>query len=115
MQDLDSLGSCYTQAVTSRRCAAKTMTKETYLTTISYELKDPMSCEADETKRLSGLQHDTSAQGETILVSDKYFNHKHKRRVGRKLDCNISPMTTCMYSFNSVKKGKISNAESNGF
>ena len=90
------------------------MTKKKCSTTISIEPKDSMSSGADEGKRFGGLQQITSAQGKTIFFNDKYIDHKLERIVCRKLDCRILPMTACMYLFNSLDKGNISNAKSDG-
>lgn len=56
----------------------------------------------------------TSNNGAIIPVNDDHIDHKLERRICRKLDFRILPMTAVMYLFNALDKGNISNAKTDG-
>lgn len=61
-----------------------------------------------------GLDHITSANGSIINVMPSYYDKELERRVCRKLDLRILPLTAVMYLFNALDKGNISNAKTDG-
>lgn len=77
-----------------------------------YEVDPTSSLEENDPNILSTV---TSANGEEINVVNKdYINHHLERRICRKLDLRILPVTAIMYLFNALDKGNISNAKTNG-
>ncbi|KAG7730965.1 hypothetical protein KL933_000760 [Ogataea haglerorum] len=55
-------------------------------------------------------------EGEVVEVGEgaKVLDHKLERRICRKFDYRILPLTALMYLFNSLDKSNISNAKTNG-
>lgn len=85
------------------------MSKEMTKTTTVEERK---SVESLDTTTQFG--HVTSNNGAVIPVTDSHVDHKLERRICRKLDFRILPMTALMYLFNALDKGNISNAKTDG-
>lgn len=56
----------------------------------------------------------TSANGDVININSDYIDHKLERKICRKLDVRILPLTAIMYLFNALDKGNISNAKTDG-
>lgn len=56
------------------------------------------------------LSTSAAAHKDEVRVAD----HKLEQRICRKFDARILPMIACMYLFNSIDKGNISNAKTDG-
>ncbi|ABN65615.2 Transporter of Nicotinic Acid [Scheffersomyces stipitis CBS 6054] len=61
-----------------------------------------------------GLNQIISPNGDIIVLSPGSVDHKLERRICRKLDFRILPLTAAMYLFNALDKGNISNAKTDG-
>lgn len=68
----------------------------------------------EDNDNLLELNQITSANGEVINVIPDYVDHQLERRICRKLDMRILPLTAAMYLFNALDKGNISNAKTDG-